>query len=187
MKSINWNNSKNLWLKANRNIGFEEILFYIDHDFLVDDIKHPNSKRYPNQRIFVVDIEGYIYLVPYVESDEEIFLKTIIPSRKATRNSLGEKMTDNLTNEERDLLESFEKGEWESVQNLNQRKKAVKQAARQTLRKDESINIRITEHDLRELQRQALQQGLPWQAFIAGILHKFVCGNLREEPVKSTE
>jgi len=96
-------------------------------------------------------------------------------------------MTDNLTNEERDLLESFEKGEWESVQNLNQRKKAVKQAARQTLRKDESINIRITEHDLRELQRQALQQGLPWQAFIAGILHKFVSGNLREEPVKSTE
>jgi len=91
MKLINWNKDKNTWLKKYRQIGFEDVLYYMDNDFIIDDIEHPNKERYPNQRIFVLDIEKYIYLVPYVESSEEIFLKTIIPSRKATRDYLGEK------------------------------------------------------------------------------------------------
>jgi len=56
----------------------------MNNDFVIDDIEHPNQNRYPNLRVFVLDIDGYIYLVPYVESDENIFLKTIIPSCKAT-------------------------------------------------------------------------------------------------------
>lgn len=91
MKLINWNKDKNTWLKKIRKIGFEDVLYYIDKEFIIDDIDHPNKEQYPNQRIFVLDVEGYIYLVPYVESNEEIFLKTIIPSRKATRDYLGEK------------------------------------------------------------------------------------------------
>ena len=91
MKLINWNKDKNTWLKKYRKIGFEDILYYMDNDFVIDDIKHPNKERYPNQRIFVLDIDEYIYLVPYVETNEEIFLKTIILSRKATRDYLGEK------------------------------------------------------------------------------------------------
>jgi hypothetical protein len=56
---------------------------------LLDDIEHPNEAKYPNQRVLVVEVDGYAYLVPYVESDDEIFLKTVIPSRKATKQYLG--------------------------------------------------------------------------------------------------
>lgn len=91
MKLIDWNKEKNIWLKKHRKVSFEDVLYYIDNGFLIDDIEHANKGKYPNQRIFVLDIEGYIYLVPYVETDDEIFLKTIIPSRKATRNYKGEK------------------------------------------------------------------------------------------------
>ncbi len=57
---------------------------------LLDDIEHPNSAKYPNQRVFVINIDDYAYLVPYVESTKEIFLKTVIPSRKTTKAYLGE-------------------------------------------------------------------------------------------------
>ena len=61
----------------------------IQRERLLDDIEHPNKTKYPNQRVFVVEVDGYAYLVPYIESDDEIFLKTIIPSRKATKQYLG--------------------------------------------------------------------------------------------------
>ena len=64
--------------------------YYIINGCLVGDVSHPNSEKYPNQRVFVIDVDGYAYLIPYVESEEHIFLKTIIPSRKATRDYLGE-------------------------------------------------------------------------------------------------
>ena len=85
MKRYNWDPSKNEKLKAERSISFEEIVFHIERGDEVDIFEHPNQKRYPGQKISVVLIEDYAYLVPYVESDTEIFLKTIIPSRKATK------------------------------------------------------------------------------------------------------
>lgn len=85
MKHYNWDPSKNEKLKAERNISFEEVVFHIGQGDEVDVFEHPNQERYPGQKISVVLIEGYAYLVPYVESETEIFLKTIIPSRKATR------------------------------------------------------------------------------------------------------
>ncbi len=88
MKIINWNTEKNQTLIKKRNISFEDVLFAIQQFDLLDDIKHPNKQKYPNQQIFVVNIDGYAYLVPYVETVDEIFLKTIIPSRKATRKYL---------------------------------------------------------------------------------------------------
>lgn len=91
MKLYNWNREKNEWLRKNRSICFEDILFYIENNFLIDDIEHPNQKTYAGQRMLVLNIEDYIYLVPYVESEDEIFLKTIIPSRKATKNYLEKK------------------------------------------------------------------------------------------------
>ncbi len=90
MKLINWNKEKNISLKEKRGISFEDILFYLDDDKLIDDIEHPNQSKYGGQRIMVIDIKGYVYLVPYVETEDEIFLKTIIPSRKATKKYLGE-------------------------------------------------------------------------------------------------
>ncbi len=91
MKLYNWNREKNEWLRENRGICFEDILFYIENDFLIDDVEHPNQEKYTGQRMMVFDIEEYIYLIPYVESEDEIFLKTIIPSRKATKDYLEKK------------------------------------------------------------------------------------------------
>ncbi len=88
MKQINWNAEKNQTLMKERGISFESIVFYIQQGELLDDFPHPNSEKYPNQRVFVINIDGYANLVPYVESEEDIFLKTIIPSRKATKKYL---------------------------------------------------------------------------------------------------
>lgn len=89
MKIFNWDPDKNQQLIVERGMSFEEVVFYIQSDDLLDDIVHPNAKDYPNQRIFIVTIYDYVYLVPYVENQEEIFLKTVIPSRKFTKIYLG--------------------------------------------------------------------------------------------------
>ena len=91
MKIYNWDSDKNQQLNLNRGISFEKAVFYIEHGGLLDDIVHPNVTDYPNQRIFILKIEDYVYLVPYVESEYEIFLKTIIPGRKFTRIYFGGK------------------------------------------------------------------------------------------------
>ena len=91
MKLFDWNKEKNRWLKQNRAICFEDILFYLDKKCLIDDIEHTNQEKYKGQRIMVMKINNYIYLVPYVESEKEVFLKTIIPGRKATKKYLERK------------------------------------------------------------------------------------------------
>lgn len=90
MKSITWNPEKNKLLKRERNISFEDVVFHMSIGDILDTLEHPNQERYPEQKIHVVKIEGYVYLVPFVESDDEVFLKTIIPSRKATKIYLGD-------------------------------------------------------------------------------------------------
>jgi len=85
MKLLAWDPDKNLRLKLERGVSFEEVLFHIEASDLLDVVDHPNPDRYPGQKIYVVLIDGYIYLVAFVEAGGEIFLKTIIPSRKATR------------------------------------------------------------------------------------------------------
>ena len=84
-KYFDWNPIKNDLLKRERDIGFEEIVLAIEEGGLLDILAHPSRRRYPHQKIFVVRVSGYAYLVPFVEDSEKIFLKTIIPSRKATR------------------------------------------------------------------------------------------------------
>jgi len=91
MKPINWNADKNQLLIKERGVSFEDVVFYLSQGEVLDDLKHPNNDKYPDQRIFVLSIDGYVYLVPYVETRSEIFLKTIIPSRKATKQYLGDK------------------------------------------------------------------------------------------------
>lgn len=85
MKHFDWNSEKNLQLEEERGVTFEDVVFFIQAGGLLDDVQHPNPDVYPHQRILIVNIDGYAYLVPYVEEDQLIFLKTIIPSRKATR------------------------------------------------------------------------------------------------------
>lgn len=90
MKHYAWNPKKNEWLKHERGISFEDVVFHIEAGDEVDLFEHPNQETYPGQKISVVVIEGYAYLVPFVESENEIFLKTIIPSRKASKQYVGE-------------------------------------------------------------------------------------------------
>ncbi len=85
---------KNAKLRADRGIGFEEIVFHIERGDLLDILVHPNPERYARQRIFVVRRDHYVYLVPFVEDEHTVFLKTIIPSRKATKQYLGEESDD---------------------------------------------------------------------------------------------
>ena len=85
MIHYDWNDEKNLLLKVERGIGFEEIVLRIDGGFLLDILDHPNREKYGHQKVLVVEVDGYAYAVPYVEDGETWFLKTIIPSRKLTR------------------------------------------------------------------------------------------------------
>jgi len=89
MDFYRWNHEKNLKLKAERGISFEQVAMHIERGDVLDVIQHKNQKRYPNQKILVVEIDNYAYLVPFIEDDIGKFLKTIIPSRKATRYYLG--------------------------------------------------------------------------------------------------
>jgi uncharacterized DUF497 family protein len=81
-----WNPNKNEQLKRERNISFEQIVFHLSQGDVWKTSDHPNQKDYPGQRIYFVLVDGYIYLVPHVIEEDTIFLKTIIPSRKATRD-----------------------------------------------------------------------------------------------------
>lgn len=93
MKYFSWNTEKNEKLRRERNISFEEVVFHIQRGDLLDIVEHPNQEKYREQRIFVVSIENYVYLVPFIETEDEVFLKTIIPNSKATKKYLkgGEK------------------------------------------------------------------------------------------------
>ena len=91
MNIFRWDNEKNELLKSTRGVCFEQVVLLMEKGEVLDTIEHPNQERYPGQKIAVVIIDAYAYLVPYVEDNEEIFLKTIIPSRKATNKYVREK------------------------------------------------------------------------------------------------
>jgi uncharacterized DUF497 family protein len=93
MKLFDWNNDKNEWLRHERGISFEDIVYHLTHGGLLDVLEHPNRQQYPGQRIFIVDVEGYACMIPFVEDDEVIFMKTIIPSRKMTKLYLGDELS----------------------------------------------------------------------------------------------
>ena len=86
-----WDPEKNEWLKEKRGISFEKIVFHLSQGDLWKVSDHPDLEKYPDQRIYFVIVDGYIYLVPNVKEEKGIFLKTIIPSRKATRDYKKEK------------------------------------------------------------------------------------------------
>ena len=88
MKTFSWNDEKNALLQAERQVSFEDVVLYIEMGFLLDVLEHPNQEKYTGQKVFVVQIDDYVYLVPFVETELQVFLKTIIPSRKATKKYL---------------------------------------------------------------------------------------------------
>jgi hypothetical protein len=90
VKTFRWGAAKNEQLKQERGVSFEQMVVAIEAGGLLDILAHPNLARYPDQRLMVVAIDGYAYLVPFVEEADHYFLKTVIPSRKATRDYLGQ-------------------------------------------------------------------------------------------------
>ena len=94
VKFFDWDDAKNAKLRTERDIGFEDVVFHIERGDLLDILEHRNPERYWGQRVFVVRRENYVYLVPFVEDEHTVFLKTIIPSRKATKEDPGEESDD---------------------------------------------------------------------------------------------
>lgn len=86
-KKIRWDETKNQLLKEQRGISFEDIVQAIDESGILNVYKHPNAEKYPNQKIVEVLFKKYVWIIPFVENDEEIFLKTAFPSRKATKKN----------------------------------------------------------------------------------------------------
>lgn len=89
MKQFRWSDDKNEQLMAERQVSFQQVLQAIQAKQILDIIEHPDQKKYPSQRIFIIAMNEYVYLVPFIEDDEVIFLKTIIPSRKMRKKYLG--------------------------------------------------------------------------------------------------
>lgn len=94
MKPFRWPADKNELLKTERGISFEEITVAVEAGALLEVVSHPNPSKYPRQKVMVVEVAGYAYLVPFVEEDDHYFLKTIIPSRKATRDFIAKESDD---------------------------------------------------------------------------------------------
>lgn len=94
MKPFRWDLAKNEQLKIERGVSFELMVVALEAGGLLDILAHPNPTKYPNQRVLVVGCDGYAYLVPFVDDDEHFFLKTVIPSRKATRDYLNRGESD---------------------------------------------------------------------------------------------
>ena len=88
MKTIQWDEQKNEWLKQNRGLGFEQVAVLIEQGQVLEVVDHPDQRKYPRQKMAIVEIDGYACLVPYVDDEDGVFLKTIIPSRKATKKYL---------------------------------------------------------------------------------------------------
>ncbi len=88
MITYQWNADKNKFLKKNRGVTFEQIVMHVENGDVIDIIDHPNATKYSHQRVLIIEINEYVYSVPFVEENEIRFLKTIIPSRKLTKQYL---------------------------------------------------------------------------------------------------
>ena len=88
--NFKWNMEKNKFLKLERGVCFEDVMVQIHDDKVLDIIKHPNVKKYPNQSMYIVLLQNYVHMVPFVKENNEIFLKTIVPSRKMNKIYKGE-------------------------------------------------------------------------------------------------
>ena len=89
METIRWDERKNAWLRQHRGVCFEQAAVCLAAERVLDIADHPNQERYPGQKVAVIKIAGYAYLVPYEYAGGDIVLKTMIPSRKATQKYLG--------------------------------------------------------------------------------------------------
>ncbi len=86
-----WNEDKNSILKSQRGFSFDDVLYKMKEDGVLDNYKHPNVEKYPNQYIYVIELGGYVHYIPYIYDGDDIFLKNIIPSRKLDKKYAKDK------------------------------------------------------------------------------------------------
>ena len=183
MKYLNWSPEKNEVFKVRRGISFEEIALLIESGHIPGIEENPGRS---NQQIYILEIEDYAFIVPFVEKDNEIFLKTAFPSRKykalwfkgGIMNKINIKAFEPIDEEERDLMESIEKDEWRSIKHIEKEKEKAIAAAQNTLKKDKRINLRLTQKDYHQIQVKAIEEGIPYQTLISSIIHKYLNGSL---------
>jgi predicted DNA binding CopG/RHH family protein/uncharacterized DUF497 family protein len=169
---------KNAWLIQERSISFEQIIALIEDGHLIQVLEHHDRERYPNQLLYEVDVDGYVYVVPVVREHRTLFLKTIYPKPKSHQKSRERKHTMKkktmLDKDEDELIAAYERGAFRPVKNQERARQEAMEAARRYTRKDARINIRLSTADLEMLKRRAAEEGLPYQSLIASILHKYV-------------
>ena len=185
MKYYSWNNNKNEELKKERGISFEDVIYYIENRQLLAILKHTNQNKYPGQKLFVLEIDNYAYLIPFVETEKEIFLKTInkqlFRAEKLLKNIWRQKMKYKLDNEEKEILKDFEEGAFAEIPDMETEIAKHATYAKATFLKNKRINIRISQKDLESIQRKALEEGIPYQTLISSLLHRYISGKLVEK------
>jgi predicted DNA binding CopG/RHH family protein len=159
MKHIRWNKDKNEWLKKNRGVCFEQIVVLIEHDKILEIVDNPNQK-----------------------TKKKSNLKPSFRAVKLRRNIKESSVKKTvLDSEEKEILESYENGEWMPIKNKAAEITKLRRYAKNKLQKNKRINIRLTENDMIGIKTKAAEEGIPYQTFIAGILHKYLNGMLTEK------
>jgi predicted DNA binding CopG/RHH family protein len=183
MRRIPWSIEKNRELNsdASRRICFEDIVAAIESGGLLDDIDHPNQKKYPGRRLLVILAKGYVYAVPYVETAEGMFLKTAFPSRRLkAQYLLAMKKTPGigkyLDADEEAFIESFETSQAPLKSGLTpERRREIESMARAAMTDERAkISLRVPKGDLERLKSRALQEGIPYQTLINALIHRYV-------------
>jgi predicted DNA binding CopG/RHH family protein len=154
-------------------------VFHIECGDLLDILENPNPERYAGQRIFVVRREDYVYLVPFVEDEHTVFWRRSSRAGRLPR-SISVKRPTKLDADEKELLESVERGEWKSGGGGKRERARYSRYARTTFSKDRRLTTRLSSKDVEAIQKRALAEGLPYQTLISSLLHKYASGRLKE-------
>ncbi len=178
MKVI-WDETKNTLLKETRNISFEDIESAILNDNILDIVPHHNLQQYPNQELLIIKFLGYVYYVPFILTDNEIVLKSIIPSRKLTKKYQKESMM--YSKEELEIVDYIEKNMPDSVADKEKKIAKIKSIVGAKYQQRKAISIKVLESDLELLKAKALKDGMPYQTLINSILHKYVTNQFSEK------
>jgi len=175
-----WDPKKNEWLKKERNISFEKIVFHLSQGDVWRVADHPDQENYPGQRIYFVVVEDYIYLVRHVVEDDYVFLKTIIPNRKQPSHITKSRRVNTMKydKEEKSIIDAYEKGTMKLSKPSSKEIEAIKATANKTFVKDRRITIRLYDHDYQGIQKKAIEMGIPYQTLISGIIHRYIEGDL---------
>ncbi len=165
-----WDPEKNEWLKRERGVSFEQILFHLSKGDVWKVANHPNQQKYPGQKIYFVVMDEYVYLVPYVERKNEIFSKTIIPAEKQPE-ILKTRQKSNpmkLDKEEKQLLEAYEKRKVEARKPSRNELERITSAAQNTFKKDRRITIHLYDHDFQGFKNKRWNWAFPTKRSFPG-------------------